>query len=384
MKIVVDKNIPLVQNAFEELGDVIALNTGEFNSKTVHDADVLIIRSETKVDRTLLEGSHIKFVGTATIGTDHIDLDYLTSKGIIIASAPGSNSNSVKEYIIAALLYLLNNKGFSLKGRTIGVVGVGNVGSKVVKAAEVLGMTVLKNDPPLQRITEDNSFLPLDDLLEADIITLHVPLTKTGLDPTYHLFKSNRFKKMKPNTIFINTARGAVVDTTALREAINEKRISYTIIDVWENEPKIDVNLLSQVSLGTPHIAGYSLEGKTNAIKQIREALCRYFSIQSTWEPIKYVSPAPITDVEIPIGQHSSEDLLYTIVRKCYDISFDTEQLRLLLSLPNDQQGEYFKKLRTGYRVRREFTNVTVHLKNENTFLKNILSILGYKCAVSS
>ena len=187
MKIVADENIPYVKLAFNSIGKVNALPTRQINAESVRDADILLVRSPTKIDGTLLEGSSLKFVATATIGTDHIDEEYLKSKNIRFASAAGCNANSVAEYVFAAILTLSKKRGFRLQSMTLGVVGIGNIGSKVVRIAEALGMRVLQNDPPLKRKTDDPRFLPLDRLMEADIITLHVPLTNNGLDATYML-----------------------------------------------------------------------------------------------------------------------------------------------------------------------------------------------------
>jgi len=382
MKFVVDKNIPLVEKAFGTLGEVMAVETGEFTRKTVHDADALIVRSETKVNRSFLEGSRVKFVGTATIGTDHIDLDYLKSKEIVFAGAPGCNSNSVKEYIVAALLHLSFAKGFSLKGKTIGVVGVGNVGSKVVKAAVALGMKVLQNDPPRAH-TEDNSiFVPLDDLMAADVITLHVPLTKSGLDATYHLFDEKRIAMMKSGAVLINTSRGSVVETTSLKRAIVENRLYSTVIDVWENEPMIDTKLLLVVTIGTPHIAGYSMEGKTNAVGMVREAFCNHFQIESSWDPKEEIGIPEVMNITVPDDMLPSEEVLHRAVSQCYNIAYDDDKLSGMLTLPARYRGEYFKKLRTGYRTRWEFTNVTVHLPNQHKSLKEIITALGFKCII--
>lgn len=380
MKFVVDKNIPLVEKAFGSLGDVIAVETSELTSETVCDADVLIVRSETQVNQSLLESSRVKFVGTATIGIDHIDIDYLIAKGIAFASAPGCNSNSVKEYIVSALLHLSTTKSFSLKGKTIGVVGVGNVGCKVVKVAETLGMTVLQNDPPRARNEGSAIFVPLDELMLADIITLHVPLTKFGADPTYHLFDEKRIRKIKSGAVFINTSRGAVVETAALKKAISDKRIASIIIDVWENEPEIDTELLSAVTIGTPHIAGYSLEGRTNAIGMIREAFCNHFQYESSWDPKGELGRPDITDIKVPDEILQTEEILHRLVKQCYNIAYDNEILSGMLTLPGMFAGEYFKKLRTGYRTRREFTNVTVHLPPQHESLEEIFTALGFKC----
>jgi erythronate-4-phosphate dehydrogenase len=384
MKFVVDKNIPLVEKAFQSLGEVTLIETGEFTPEVVCNADVLVVRSETKVNQSLLDGSRVKFVGTATIGTDHIDLEYLKSKGIIFASSPGCNSNSVKEYIVAALLHLSLLKGFSLKGKSIGIVGVGNVGSKVVKVAEAFGLAVLQNDPPRARIESNSTFVPLDELMSADIITLHVPLTQTGEDATYHLFDEKRFGKMKNGVVFINTSRGAVVETASLKKAVTENRIAATIIDVWENEPKIDTELLQSVAIGTPHIAGYSLEGKTNAVRMIREAFCNHYQIDSSWDPDKEMGVSDVTQITVPDDILSAEEILHRVVSRCYNIAYDDEKLTGMLTLPSVYRAEYFKKLRTNYGIRREFTNVTIHLPTRHESLKEIITTLGFKCIIDN
>jgi erythronate-4-phosphate dehydrogenase len=383
MKFVVDKNIPLVEKAFGSLGEVTMINTGEFTNESVREADVLVVRSETKVNKSLLEGSHVKFVGTATIGMDHIDLDYLASEGIAFTSAPGCNSNSVKEYITSVLLYLANANGFSLQGKTIGVVGVGNVGSKVVKVAETLGMTVLQNDPPLERKTAEKKFVSLDELMSADFLTLHVPLTRTGPDATYHLFNNDRFNKLRQGTIFINTSRGAVVETKSLKQAITERRLPFTVIDVWENEPNIDQEILSMVTVGTPHIAGYSIEGKINAVRMVREAFCKQYKIDSSWDPTQELSPPLVRDISVSSDPLSAEEIFYRVIRQCYDIIFDDKQLRSMLKTEDVERGKFFKNLRTGYRIRREFSNVTVHISPRLASLRDKFVALGFKCSIN-
>ncbi|HUL43813.1 MAG TPA: 4-phosphoerythronate dehydrogenase [Bacteroidota bacterium] len=373
MKLVVDKNIPLAEKAFKPLGELRLVETGTFGPETVRDADILIVRSETKVDRRLLDGSAVKFVGTVTIGTDHIDIEYLTSRGIVFASAPGSNANSVKEYIVAALLRL----DIGLKGKSVGIVGVGNVGSKVEKACRVLGMEVLLNDPPLARSTGDRKYLPLDALMECDILTVHVPLTRTGPDPTYHLFDRDRLGKLKPESLFLNTSRGAVVETTALRNALSSGHIANSVIDVWENEPDIDLDLLSVVSLATPHIAGYSLDGKVNAVRIIHHELSRFLSGSS--DERLDVPSAGTSEIAVPASHQPVERVLYDVIRQCYDIDVDDHALRQMTDIPEADRGAYFRKLRKTYRIRREFSNVSVRIPREFAELEPILSELGFR-----
>ncbi|NQT84941.1 4-phosphoerythronate dehydrogenase, partial [bacterium] len=219
MKIVADENIPYVKEAFGSLGDVIPLPGRKIAPASVVDAEILLVRSITEVNASLLEGSRVRFVGTATIGTDHVDEEYLHSRGIAFASAPGSNANSVAEYVVAALLTTARRKNFPLKGKTIGVIGVGNCGSRVAKKAEALGMRVLLNDPPLWRQTGNKRFRPLEELFSADILTLHVPLTYEGIDATYHLVDEAFLSKLRPECILMNTSRGPVVDNLALATA---------------------------------------------------------------------------------------------------------------------------------------------------------------------
>ena len=374
MRIVIDKNIPLGREAFQDLGEVLV--TTAITADAVRSGDILIVRSETKVDRSLLEGSRIRFVGTATIGTDHIDIPYLESRGIPFASAPGCNANSVKEYVIAALLTLSHRLGFLLKGRTIGVVGVGNIGSKVVKAARALGMEVLQNDPPLARATGAKHFLHLDDLMGADIVTLHVPLTRAGSDPTYHLFDERRFSEMKRGAVLINTSRGGVIHTPALMNAIGRRGLDATVLDVWENEPAISAGLLSTVTIGTSHIAGYSLDGKVHAVRMIRQAVCRHFSLPDHWEPSL---PAHETGkIQVFREEAPEEEVIRRVVRHCYDIEEDDRLLRTMLDLPESVRKEYFVGLRTGYRIRREFSNVKFELPDRHQALAEPLSALGF------
>jgi erythronate-4-phosphate dehydrogenase len=379
MRIIVDKNIPLVEKAFGAIGDVKAIETTEFETKNIREADVLIVRSETKVNGALLDGTRVKFVGTATIGTDHLDLDYLASQSIVYANAPGCNSNSVKEYVVAALLHLSRTLGFSLKGKTLGVVGVGNVGSKVVKAAEALGMTVLQNDPPRARVSGGHQFVPFEAILTADIVSLHVPLTKKGSDVTFHLFDREKFQRLKPGVIFMNSSRGAVVETESLKKAIAEKRLAATIIDVWEKEPNIDADLLPLTSIATPHIAGYSTEGKLNAVVMIRETLCRHFSISSDWNPEGDLPLMGDTNIRLSGDKLPAEELLYRAVKLAYDLALDDEQMRKMLTLPPEKRGEYFMRLRTGYRMRREFKNWIVQLPKIHESLKQTLEALGFQ-----
>ncbi|MCX6121630.1 MAG: 4-phosphoerythronate dehydrogenase [Ignavibacteriales bacterium] len=377
--IVVNKHTPYVVQAFEKIGIVTALGTHEITKDAVRDADILIVRSETKVNRDLLEGSRVKFVGTVTIGTDHVDEEYLKKNGITFVSAPGSNSNSVSEYITAALLELAHSKGFSLHEKTIGIIGVGNVGSKVWRKAEALGLRVILNDPPLERQGSSYPLHSLDEVMEADIVTLHIPLTRTGFDATYHLFDEKRICKMKHASILFNTSRGAVVEGEALKRKLFDKHLAAAVLDVWEGEPTINSSLLDLVAIGSPHIAGYSLDGKVNALRMNYEAVCRFLSLPVDRDMNTLVPEPALPEIKNDALNISHEHALREIVRQCYDIRLDDRLLRLLVSLPETERGKYFQKLRAEYRIRREFFNYTVFLPNEAKEIARVLHLLGFK-----
>jgi erythronate-4-phosphate dehydrogenase len=379
LNIILDKNTPLAAPAFESIGDVTLLETREITSPAIRDADILVVRSETKVNRELLEGSRVRFVGTVTIGTDHIDLPYLESRGIGFASAPGSNANSVKEYLLAALLELSKRRGFSFRGKTLGVVGVGNIGGRIVAMAADLGLSVLQNDPPLARQGRQPHYLPLDDLMSADILTLHVPLTRSGEDATYHLFGRRRIAAMKPGAMLINSSRGSVVETGALRDALRSGHLSAAVLDVWEDEPAIDAELLDLVTLGTPHIAGYSLDGKVNAVRIIREAVCAFLQDGSTWDPEGEMPAPEVGEISLQAGG-SFEELLQNAVQSCYDIALDDRNLRGMLDVPGPARAHFFAELRSGYRIRREFPTVRVNVPAGLESLRNAVKAAGFRC----
>ena len=351
-------------------------------------ADVLIVRSVTGVGPELLRGSSVRFVGTATIGTDHLDLSFLKKEKIEFASAPGCNANSVAEYVIATLLFLARGKGFSLEGKSLGIIGVGNVGSRVVTKAQALGMKVLLNDPPLARSTGEPRYLPLEALMDADFLTLHVPLTMEGLDATYRMANEDFLARMRPDSILINTSRGSVVDEKALKVVLRDGRIAAAVLDVWEREPSIDVQLLGLVALGTPHIAGYSLDGKVNGTFMVYQALCRYSGLQPQWRPAEVLSnqkQPPLVIDNVPQDTEEVErtkqveDVVGGLVRQLYDIQKDDANLRKTTELNADERGAYFDRLRKEYPVRREFHSVTVKLSQHDKKLSGILKALGFR-----
>ena len=283
MKIVIDDKIPYIIGIIENFGinaDVVYLPGKSFTRADVCNADALIIRTRTHCDKELLEGSKVKLIATATIGYDHIDTKYCDEAGIYWTNCPGCNSESVAQYMQSVLLLLKHEKGIDLKGLTLGVVGVGHVGSKVVAIGEKLGMKVLMCDPPRAKREGESSFCSMDEIVKlCDIVTFHTPLVRTGRCATYHLADKNFFDNLVRKTVIINTSRGEVVDNEALLQAINDKKVINAVIDVWENEPNILLPLLNKVFIGTPHIAGYAADGKANATRMSLEAFCKFFNI---------------------------------------------------------------------------------------------------------
>ncbi|TSA30274.1 MAG: 4-phosphoerythronate dehydrogenase, partial [Ignavibacteriales bacterium] len=370
MKIVVDENIPQAREAFDSLGEVIFSNGRKISNELLVDADVLLVRSITNVNEKLLTGTNVKFVATATAGTDHVDKEYLIRNKIAFADAAGCNSFSVAEYLIAALSNIFSNNNFSFNGKSLGIVGIGNVGNKVVCFAKALGFNVKQNDPPIERKFGDKDFVTLKDILQCDIISFHVPLTHSGIDKTYHLLNDKNLNQIKSETVLINTSRGEVVDNKALKKRLQNKNDLITVLDVWENEPNIDFELLEKVNLCSAHIAGYSLEGKINGTEIIYDKLCSFLGITPNWKA-KY--PA-ISNSIITIDRRSSlEELLKDIIEQIYTIENDDKLLREGINLEKQFRPTHFDDLRKNYPVRREFNNYTVKLKFADPEIKKEL-----------
>lgn len=375
MNLIIDENIAFAKEAFSHFGKVILVDGRTITNKDVKDADVLIIRSVTRVDEHLLHNSKIKFVGTATIGTDHIDLNFLHSNNIAFADTKGSNADSVAEYVFTALLKIASEKNIFIKEKTIGVVGIGNIGSRVVRLAESLEMNVLKNDPPLERKGIGGNYVSLNEILKADIITLHVPLTFEGIDKTFHLLNENNLKEVTTNKIIINTSRGAMIDNFVLLKETSKKNFQL-ILDVWENEPQINNELLNITKIATPHIAGYSLEGKVNGTKMIYDALCKFLKIIPGWNP--ELPQIEKTDLLLPDGD-TDEKKLYRLLSSIYNIESDDLKMREILKYKQNKQAGYFDLLRKTYPVRREFSNFTVYLSEKEKHLNKVLESFRFK-----
>ena len=371
MKVVADDKIPLLKGALEPYCDsVVYLPGGKTRPEDVMDADALITRTRTKCNAKLLAGSKVKFIATATIGFDHFDTAYLDEAGIAWTNAPGCNSSSVKQYITSVLLNLAADYGISLRGKTLGVVGVGNVGSKVAAVGRALGMNVLLNDPPRAEKEGADKFVSLERIQsESDFVTLHVPLTETGRDRTYHLADAGFLKKLKPGSFFINSSRGEVCDNAALKAALQAEAIRGAALDVWENEPDIDLELLRLVDYGTPHIAGYSTDGKANGTAMSVNALSRFFNLElKDWYPSHVPGPV-IREIAIA-DQETFEKTLLEAVSVSYNVRDDYFRL---MAAP-----ETFEKQRGDYPLRREFPYYTVTVKSLNPEIISALRELGF------
>lgn len=351
MKIIADKNIPFLKGVAEKFGEVEYLAGAKFSNERIKDADVLIIRTVAKMDEQMLHDTSVKLICTATIGYDHIDTAYCENNGIIWKNAPGCNSSSVQQYVTSALLLMADKKGFDLTNTTIGIVGVGNVGKKVARACEALGMRVLLNDPIREKEENSCDFVSLDVIKqEADVITFHTPLTKEGMYKTYHLVDDDFFATLNRRPIIINSARGGIVDTEAIKGAIRTNKISGAVIDCWENEPDIDFEYLEMVDIATPHIAGYSADGKANATRMSLETIARFFDLDRA--PIDYINPPAPAESIIDMKKFDSNKRFVSAMLATYNPMTDFEALK---SMPTA-----FKTLRNEYPLRREYLAYTV------------------------
>lgn len=378
LKIVADENLAYPVELFSQFGEVNLVNGRKITNSILKDTDALIVRSVTEVNESLLDGTKVKFVGTATIGTEHIDTDYLTSRQIAFASAPGCNSYAVAEYVLAAILFLSERNKFLLKDKTIGVVGIGNVGSKVVRFFEALGMKVLKNDPPLYRKGKLSDSVPLNEVLKADIVTIHVPLTFAGKDKTYNLLNAEALNQLKSNSILINTSRGSVIEEKALINSIEAKNL-LVILDVWENEPEINIELMKKVIPGTPHVAGYTLEGKVNGTIMVYKAFAEHLAREKNIN-IKL----PKVPDNYFYYNHSSdlETNLNNIIKEIYNIETDHNNLFEIISLDRKDISRHFDRLRKEYPLRREFNNYMIQLSINDIGLAKQLAALRFNVTV--
>jgi erythronate-4-phosphate dehydrogenase len=371
MKIVIDHKIPYLKGALDRKADVVYLPGDKIGPEDVKDADALIIRTRTKCNEILLKNSSVRFIATATIGYDHIDTGWCEENGITWTNAPGCNSSSVEQYIVSALLYLAIIEGVELRNSTLGVIGVGNVGAKVARAANALGCKVLLNDPPRARKEGKTAFVSLDELLAvSDIVTLHVPLNDSGEDKTLKMADHSFFEKMKKDSVLINSSRGKVVDEKALADTIKSGKLAHAILDVFENEPKVSLDFLSLLTLATPHIAGYSSDGKANGTSMSVQALSRFFSLgMDDWKAVGVPAPNP-SEILIDDPDGDETEIIAQAYAMTYNIQEDHDRLL-------DDIGK-FENLRGSYRVRREPTAYSIRIFGDDGKYREIFEALNF------
>ncbi|WP_257282739.1 4-phosphoerythronate dehydrogenase PdxB [Endozoicomonas sp. SESOKO1] len=383
MKIVADENIPLLMECFGVMGEIVALPGRSISPEDVRDADALLVRSVTKVSRQLVENSSLKFVGTATAGFDHIDREYLASRGIAFSHAPGCNAMAVVEYVLAALDILAERDGFQLRDRKVGIIGKGQVGGRLYQMMERLGVEVCACDPWLAAKGSNGDggrYVNVDQLIEwSDVICLHTPLVMDGPYPTHYLIGEQQLEAMKPGTVLINAGRGPVIDNAALKQCLCEREDMTVVLDVWEYEPDADPELMARVDIATPHIAGYSLDAKIRGTEMIYKAMCQHFGL-----PARVRLPA-ITPLPVLKQMKFSEGMTFSTtcskaIRAVYDIRRDDATMRKgLMGAAESQRKLMFDLLRKDYPERREFSTLRVELKNCAAELVPVFQALQFR-----
>jgi erythronate-4-phosphate dehydrogenase len=377
VKILADQNIPLVAEAFRDLGEVELMPGREIGPRHLTDCRCLITRTVTRVDAALLQGSPVEFVGTATIGTDHIDLDYLAEAGIGFSNAAGCNAEAASEYVLSGLFALSKRKGIDPLQMRAGIVGLGNVGSRLQQKFTALGIESLACDPPLQETgRSDQVFVDLDTILrECNLISLHVPLTNSGPHPTYHLLNSVRLQSLNKNCLLINAARGEVVDNRALLQLLDERDDLHVFLDTWEHEPLVSRKLLQRVDLATPHIAGYSVEGRLRGTQMILDAASEHFKLSSSWHMSQQL-PAP-ADLCCPSTSSSLEFWQELLQQHC-NIWRDHDALVAGADLDDDAFAIHFDGLRKVYPDRLEYERFRIGRVNDD-LRGAVLTELGFQ-----
>ncbi|WP_434524310.1 4-phosphoerythronate dehydrogenase PdxB [Photorhabdus asymbiotica] len=370
MKILVDENMPYAEQLFQQLGDVQAIPGRPVQEGVLEHADAFMVRSVTKINEELLKGSTVKFIGTATAGTDHVDQRWLSQAGIGFSAAPGCNAIAVVEYVFSALMLLAERDNFVLKDKVVGIIGVGNVGSRLAERLSVLGIRTLLCDPPRADRGDTGEFWSLEKLVkEADILTFHTPLNKSGLYKTHHLVSAELLSALPDNRILINASRGEVVDNQALLAELESGKKLNVVLDVWEPEPDLSLPLLELVDIGTPHIAGYTLEGKARGTTQVYEAYCEFLG-QSGKVALSDLLPEPDFS-RITLHGRVTQSTLKRLIHLVYDVRRDDVPLRQVAG----QKGQ-FDRLRKNYLERREWSSLTVCCDNKES--AELLAALGF------
>ncbi|NLB66019.1 MAG: 4-phosphoerythronate dehydrogenase [Lentisphaerae bacterium] len=380
MKIVCAVSVLQGRDAFSSLGQVVLRPNRDISRADLADARALIVRSKTIVNRRLLEGTPVEFVATATAGSDHLDTAWLDSAGIAWTASPGCNANAVAEYVLTAIALLAQRHGAPPRGKTLGIIGVGQVGSRVAAKAPLLGIRPLLNDPPLTDAAPSANYLPLTDLLpRSDIISLHPTLTDTPPHPSRHLANAAFFELARPGAWFLNTSRGAITDSDALRHALDTRRLSACVLDVWEREPELSPHLAQAADYLTPHIAGYSLEGLLNGTLQCHQQLARHLNREPTWTPDPRQLP-PLPVLHVNAANRSDHDTLAEVLAAACPIPTDDHAWRHIMQTTSTSSlRTAFDQFRKNYTNRREFSACRLHLANASPSLRDTLAALGFQ-----
>ncbi|MCS3902219.1 erythronate-4-phosphate dehydrogenase [Methylohalomonas lacus] len=357
MKIVADQYIPGLPAAFADVAELTLLDPAAIDRASLHDADALLVRTVTRVDAALLAGTPVRFVGTATSGCDHVDRDYLDAHDIGFADVAGCNARPVAEYVLSALGVLSEQRGCRLADLSVAIIGCGHVGGQLRAFLQALGVTCLCNDPPLaEQAGTAAGYCDLATALTADVISLHVPLTDEGPHATRHLLTSDRLADLRDGAIVINTARGEVIDERALKAQLHERRLT-AAIDVWQNEPAIDIGLAADAAIATPHIAGYSLDAKLRASNHLRQAFAEHFG-----QAPGAAQPPPPALQTLSLDADDLDELVRLAVLTSYDVRADAVALQRLAAI-HGERSAYFAGLRQDYALRREFSSLRLHLR---------------------
>lgn len=383
MLIVADENIPLLDSFFGDFGEVRRVSGRSMTADDVRDADILLVRSVTRVNRELLEGSRVRFVGTTTIGTDHVDLEWLAQAGIKFSAAPGCNANSVAEYILSVLSLRAEKLGLTDWSQlTVGIVGVGNVGAELARKLERLDFDVVLCDPPRADLEEDSEeFVSLEEAMECDVVSLHTPLTREGSHPTLHMIGAAELAMLGEKQLLINAGRGEVIDSAALLERLGQSDAPSVALDVWEQEPRIHTELVDRVWLATPHIAGYSLEGKVQGTEMIYRALSEFLGLPVRKKAGQYLPEAALSKIAFTSAAEE-EDAIRIAIRACYDPRQDDARLRNAMAGSAKERGAAFDRLRRDYPVRREYSSLKIQLKGTSKSLQDSFRAIGFKLKI--
>lgn len=378
MKILADENIPLVHNFFDSMGEVSTFEGRHLTPEQLGDAEILLVRSITRVDEALLQDSKVRFVGTCTIGHDHIDKTYLDAQKIGFAHAPGCNANSVVEYVLSCLSVLTERNGLDLDHCCVGIVGFGNVGSLLGSKLDKLGIDFKYYDPLREEPSGyEQHQVEFEEILNCDVISLHTPLTYETLYPTFHMFDSEILGRLSSEQILINTGRGAVIDNKALYLKLSDHQRFTVILDVWENEPLIHPGLAQKVAIATPHIAGYSLDGKVAGTEMVYQALCQFLGLPVRHKAGQFMPEPPLSKLTFT-SQADVDWAVHTAIRACFDVRHDHCNFKATFCLDEEERALKFDEIRRHYRNRREFSNIKINLKKTDSELYNQFKALGF------